>query len=195
MDTGTKEALRARQTALLGALGAEERRRSSEALAGHLAAWAPARGFETVLTVLPFPEEPDLTPFLTLWLASGRGLGLAWTGPGRHLGFRLVDSLAGPWAPRPYGLREPGPEHPEWTPGSRTLVLVPGLAFGPGPGDRVARLGRGAGYYDRWLGAHGAAVTALGVGFSSQWVDFVPLEAHDRTLEGWLDPEGFRVEP
>jgi len=56
---------------------------------------------------------------------------------------------------------------------SLDLVLVPGLAFTLG-GDR---LGRGKGYYDRFL----ATVTCptIGVCFAEQVVDWLPREAHD----------------
>jgi len=53
------------------------------------------------------------------------------------------------------------------------LVIVPGVAF-----DRTGnRLGRGGGYYDKFLA--GANATKIGLAFSSQIVDDVPVEAHD----------------
>lgn len=58
------------------------------------------------------------------------------------------------------------------------LVLVPGLAFSA----RGARLGYGAGYYDRWLAAHPAA-TRIGLGFEYQISEQVPLAAHDERLD------------
>jgi 5-formyltetrahydrofolate cyclo-ligase len=71
-----------------------------------------------------------------------------------------------------------------------TLALVPGLAFDRGGG----RLGRGKGYYDRFLSAiagaraargYGAAgFTALAFGYSSQIVDRVPAGAGDSPLDG-----------
>ncbi len=61
------------------------------------------------------------------------------------------------------------------------LVLVPGLAFD----DRGYRLGRGRGYYDRFL-AHPALsnVLKIGIAFDFQRVDVVPTEAHDIPLDG-----------
>lgn len=57
-------------------------------------------------------------------------------------------------------------------------VLVPGLAFSP----RGARLGYGAGYYDRWLAAHPAA-TRIGLCFEYQIEPATPSEAHDEALD------------
>jgi 5-formyltetrahydrofolate cyclo-ligase len=65
----------------------------------------------------------------------------------------------------------------------RILVAAPGLAF-----DRQGnRLGRGKGYYDRFLirsRAEARAITVLGVCLSEQIVDTVPHESHDQPLDG-----------
>jgi len=185
-----KAALRTRLQARLEALGPERRREESTLLAGHLGAWAPTRGFRTVLATLPLAEEPDLGPWLAAWLAQGGQVALARTGPGRSLAFHRVTNLEGPWDVHRFGMREPPATLALWEAGEPTLCLVPGLGFGPGPTGGVRRLGRGAGYYDRWLGVHGAEVFALGVGFSVQTTDAIPVGAHDRPLDGWVDPSG-----
>lgn len=187
-----KTTLRARVEAAVDALGPEERRRQAEALVSALDQWWSSAGFEVVLATLPLGPEPDLTPALERWLARGKSLALARTGPGRSLDFAFVDSLRGPWEPRPFGLREPSRTAPPWAAGRPTLCLVPGVAFGPVSG-RVARLGRGAGYYDRWLALHGSEVFSLGFGYAVQWVSEVPTEAHDQPLYAWLGPEGVTV--
>jgi 5-formyltetrahydrofolate cyclo-ligase len=171
------------------ALGAQGRATESAALTARLVRFLEEGPWTWVLATLPLSQEPDVTGALTGWLARGKRLALARTGPNRTLDFLEVTSLDGPWEPRPYGLREPPRTCPAWVPGEPTLCLVPGLGFAPAsPG--FGRLGRGAGYYDRWLGAHGASVFALGWGFSVQRLDEVPVEVHDRRLDGWLGPEG-----
>ncbi len=164
------------------------RERGSEALVAHLKRFAFQR-FSVVLATLPFAGEPNLVPFLRWWLEQGQGVALARTGPGRSLSFRYVASLDGPWEAKSLGLREPLATATAWTPGPPTLALVPGLGFSGSPAG-VARLGRGAGYYDRWLAAHGREIFALGVGFQVQWVESVPMEDHDRPLDAWLGPRG-----
>ena len=58
-------------------------------------------------------------------------------------------------------------------------VIVPGLAF-----DRLHnRLGRGAGYYDRFLSTLPKAVTTVGLAFDFQLTDCLPTEAHDMRLQ------------
>jgi len=59
------------------------------------------------------------------------------------------------------------------------LILVPGLAFSK---DRH-RLGRGGGFFDRLLASRGAGAFKLGICFSFQIVDAIPIEAHDVVLD------------
>lgn len=68
------------------------------------------------------------------------------------------------------------------------LVIVPGLAF-----DRSGnRMGRGKGYYDRFLSlvAHAHKV---GVCFNHQLVAKVPVEQHDVRLDAVCSPSGLVV--
>ena len=66
-----------------------------------------------------------------------------------------------------------------------TLVLTPGLAF-----DREGRrLGRGAGYYDRFfaeLDKDSREYTALGLCMDFQIVEKVPVEPNDKKMDGLL---------
>jgi len=58
-------------------------------------------------------------------------------------------------------------------------VIVPGLAF-----DRCNnRLGRGAGYYDRFLSTLPKTVTTVGLAFDFQLTESLPTEAHDVRLQ------------
>jgi len=170
----------------------DEVRQESGHLVSLLQNWNASQHFEVVLATLPLGREPDLIPFLNWWLDSGRRVALARTGPGRSLGFHEVANLDGPWEIKPFGMREPPASAPLWNPGPKTLTLVPGIAFSSAPGGGAFRLGHGGGYYDRWLKIFGESVFSLGVGFSIQTVDILPVEAHDQTLDGWTDPTGIR---
>ena len=58
-------------------------------------------------------------------------------------------------------------------------VIVPGLAF-----DKLNhRLGRGAGYYDRFLSTLPENVTTVGLAFDFQLTENLPIEAHDMRLQ------------
>jgi 5-formyltetrahydrofolate cyclo-ligase len=55
------------------------------------------------------------------------------------------------------------------------VVLVPGVAFDPDGG----RLGRGGGFYDRFLQHVSASCVTVGVCVAGQVVESVPREPHD----------------
>lgn len=80
--------------------------------------------------------------------------------------------------PGMYGILEPPKEAPMILPKQLDLILVPGMAF-----DRSRnRLGRGAGYYDRYLEQAPQAVT-VGICRTSRLFDTVPCELHDRAVD------------
>ncbi len=85
-----------------------------------------------------------------------------------------------------FGILEPAPEAPS-AGKVFDLILVPGLAFDRHGG----RLGRGRGYYDRFLpGCRGMRV---GVCLAEQVVPHVPVEPHDARMDYLLTPDGVIV--
>ena len=79
-----------------------------------------------------------------------------------------------------YGIGEP-PFDPDKVLDLKDLdaVIVPGLAF-----DKLHhRLGRGAGYYDRFLSKLPKTVTTVGFAFDFQLTESLPTEAHDMRLQ------------
>ncbi|MGY0501601.1 5-formyltetrahydrofolate cyclo-ligase [Nocardia sp. FBN12] len=86
-----------------------------------------------------------------------------------------------------YGLLEPATETlPPAVVAEATTILVPALAVDR----RGVRLGRGAGYYDRTLGAARSDVRLIAVVRDNELVDRLPEEPHDRRM-GWaLTPGG-----
>lgn len=93
-----------------------------------------------------------------------------------------------------YGILEPASVSPTLALSRSDLVLVPGVAFDR----RGGRLGRGGGYYDRTFAGgrlRGACPILIGVGFSFQVVDRVPMTALDVRMDGVASEEEFvRVE-
>ncbi len=134
--------------------------------------------------------EPDLG---ALWRVS-RSSGIV--GPDIHLprvdGERLVFSAVshGTTVSGRFGILEPEPGAPETDPCRLDFILVPGLAFTREGG----RLGRGGGYYDRWLCSLARRAPAVGVAFDCQIVPELPVEEHDVILDavltesGWVKP-------
>jgi 5-formyltetrahydrofolate cyclo-ligase len=78
--------------------------------------------------------------------------------------------------PGRFGIREP-----KFAPSSIVpdLVVVPGLAFTRDG----SRLGRGGGFYDRYLRATPERTVKIGVCFQFQIVESIPCEAHDISMD------------
>ena len=126
--------------------------------------------------------EPATRPIVEAAIRSGRETLLPRCKDAGHLEFAPVHAWDELEAGR-YGLLEPISESSRAPGRDGDLVLVPGLAFDR----RGGRLGRGGGYYDRCFeGLQRGSPWLLGLGFSFQLVDEVPLEVHDRRLDGWL---------
>ena len=120
-----------------------------------------ARGVTVLLPVAR--EDTDGTPLPLQW--------------GRHMPGRLVEA--------PFGLREPpSPWLPADAVADAAVVLIPALAV-----DRHgARLGRGAGYYDRTLPLADRAALLVAVVRDDELVDHLPSEPHDVAMTHALTP-------
>jgi len=78
-----------------------------------------------------------------------------------------------------YGITEPKSPHKALALKDIDAVIVPGLAFDK----QHHRLGRGAGYYDRFLRTLPKTVTTVGLAFDFQLTESLPTEAHDTRLQ------------
>ena len=91
------------------------------------------------------------------------------------------------WETGPYGIPEPSippgvdPRLSGWD-----IVVVPGLAFDR----RGNRLGRGFGYYDRFLGGLPEVVPRVGLAWAGQLVPGVPVDAWDVPVHALVTEEG-----
>ena len=89
---------------------------------------------------------------------------------------------------RSYGLREP--RNPQSVPvDTIDVMLVPGLGFDQNGG----RLGRGGGYYDRYLESNRSPIV-IGVAFDCQMIDSIYKEEHDQLMTAVVTPSGITVQ-
>lgn len=165
----------------LAQLGPEEIRRRSALACGHLVERFPNPG--VVMAYLALPGEADPAGAMALWRARGvrvaaprvnwkdRSMEPVLIGPfGGQAGGELVETR--------FGLREPGPGAPSVPIPEIGLVIVPGIAITPS-GDR---LGRGGGFYDRFLARLSPGAQSVGLVLSCQVVGKLPAESHDRSV-------------
>lgn len=77
-----------------------------------------------------------------------------------------------------FGIRVPAKPHKVELP-ALDVVVVPGVAF-----DRSgARLGRGGGFYDRFLKSLPEGTMRIGACFSSQLLEQIPTDPHDLSVD------------
>lgn len=176
-DLGAKAAARARLRALRRSLPSELRAAEAAAAVGLCEELIVLLGACEVASYAALPDELDLGALHRRRWSAGRDVLLPRVEGDGVLGWHRVGA-EGQLRPGAYGIREPDPAlAPRCAPGPGTLVLVPGTGF-TADGHR---LGQGGGFYDRCLAA---GMVAVGVGFSCQLVDALPLEGHDRILDG-----------
>lgn len=134
------------------------------------------RQARVILSYAPFGREFNADLLNQAILEQGKTLALPLvTGPGQ-MEARLISSLA-QLVPGTYGIREPGPDTPVLSPDSIDLLLLPGLAFDPA----CYRMGRGGGYYDRYLAQFpGYAIAPTR---ELQIVPAVPRDPWDRSAD------------
>ncbi len=120
------------------------------------------------------------------YLAAGAHLYYPRTAGGRTLGF-YPHVEGDKWETGPYGILEPSnPAGVEPRLSGWDVVVVPGLAFDR----RGNRLGRGFGYYDRFLAGLPESVPRVGLAWESQRIPEVPVETWDVPVHALVTEEG-----
>lgn len=165
----------------LGADRAVKSRAICEAISAH-SAFGNGAG---VAVFASLPSEPDLA---SLWTYGG----VKFCYPrvsAKHMEFVEVeafeDLVPSSWNPH---VHEPGTHRSTIvSPAAISLILVPGLAFTAGG----LRLGRGGGFYDRFLAQLPVEAVKLGVCFDCQVLESLPMEPHDQVLDMIVTESGF----
>lgn len=129
-------------------------------------------------------NEVETISIIQTLLSMGKKVSLPVCAPSRNLIAGLVTDV-NQLITTHFGLREPDPKglgSPEFI----DLNVVPGLAFD----ERGYRLGRGAGYYDRFL-TEQPYCYKLGLAYDFQVFPQIPAESHDIKMDGLITPAGF----
>jgi 5-formyltetrahydrofolate cyclo-ligase len=148
-----KKALRLEMQQQLRALTAEDRQSYSEEICERVLEMEQWAQAENVILFAPLPSEPIITPLKL------------------DCDARKVSCANIPQSPK----SEADLQLPE----TIDLIIVPGLAFSQ---DRH-RLGRGGGFFDRLLAGPAKNAFKLGICFSFQLLDEIPIEPHDMVMD------------
>lgn len=124
------------------------------------------RDAETILAFSPLLSEPDISPILDdervllPYIENGEMKFSKGRAERSYLGVKLVRN---------------GKEE-EY---SNAVILVPLLAYD----DKLYRLGRGGGYYDRYIRKNRERIYSIGLAFRVSYVDYVPHSKYDERLD------------
>ena len=171
-DALDKQTLRRAMKELLSGVDAADRQAWSALLCERVVATDAYERAETVLAYWPIACEPDVRAIWEHAISTGRRVALpASSWDDGSMTARLWDGLAESLVETRHGIFEPDRACESIQ--SVDLVLVPGLAFD----EAGRRLGRGAGFYDRFLA--GVRGETMGIAFEAQIVERIPIEPHD----------------
>lgn len=176
-----KTELRTRMRQALRSMDSADRAEEGVALRRAVRAWPTWVAARTVLGYLPLASEVDLRPLLAE--AIGRGVTVAVPvsdADGSMRPCRLASLDPADLETDAMGIAVPKRREPVAVE-SIEVALVPGLAFDP----QGRRLGRGGGFYDRFLPTLPRKAATVAVCFGAQRVEAVPAGPSDARVE-WL---------
>lgn len=174
----SKHKIRTKILARLRAQEASQRASKSSIIGKKLFALPIFRQSNVVLFYAAFDGEVDTFDMMKQTQQYGKRIALPRVNPTEHrLRPTYIDGPLELLAKGPFGIQEPVEACLEILDLHEIdLVIVPGVAF-----DKANhRLGRGGGYYDRFLGTLSQKTATIGLAFDFQIVPALPCqEAHD----------------
>jgi len=181
-----KVQLRHKLKSLLATLSPQERLEKSKAICSYVLESKPFESASTVMVFLSLPHEIDTTAIILSAWQQGKTIvvpKMRWEQ--RDMIPVKITSLETGLKKEQMGLRNPVADTP--TPlEAIDFVVTPGLGF-----DRQGnRLGRGAGYYDRFFSTPGVRAVKWGIGFSEQLCLEIPHDQQDVPLDAVVTEQG-----
>lgn len=156
------------------ALDSRQRLRASAAIFSAVERLPEFRAARTVAVFAALPDEPATDEVLARWASTRRVVLPRVEGDAMRFYACRPDALVF----GAFGILEPQGERP-CPAGEIDLVVCPGVAFTADG----RRLGRGRGYYDRYLGDPVFRGFRVGVCYAHQLVDDLPVEPHDVRMD------------
>lgn len=183
MGCESKKSLRAKYRKAGGERLESERQRLSDIIADRIERLPRFADAATVALYYPLPDEVSTLPLLRRWNGTKR-LALPAIEDGRMV-FREYTGEED-LIPGEFGIARPR-SGKIVLPREIDIMIVPGMAF-----DRAGRrLGRGKGFYDRYLGQPEAShIYKVGVCFPWRLAAEIPCEPHDAAMDEVVTPPG-----
>jgi len=184
----TKPNLRSTLKTTLAAITPQSRTRQSQQLCTQLTNSNLYQAATTILCYAALPTELSLDPLINHALQNNKTVCLPaidWDKKTMHP--VQIQSLQKDLHIGQYALRSPNAHCTPIPDAQITLALIPGLAFN----HACQRLGRGAGFYDRWIESRlqcGTQPSLIGVCFDEQLIEQIPTDPHDQPMHQVVTP-------
>jgi 5-formyltetrahydrofolate cyclo-ligase len=181
----TKGELRAHLKQTLAGLSPEAWRQGSEGVCARLLEVLRRTNTGTAMFFFPRPGEIDIGPAAKAAMATGVRVCLPRTGWAEGtLTPKLVDEWGEKLSVSRHGVQEPAESAPSVNVTDLDLIVVPGLGFDESGG----RLGRGGGFFDRFLARPEVRAWKVGVGLDEQVVERLPRDPWDIPVDAVVTP-------
>ncbi|MFW5826567.1 MAG: 5-formyltetrahydrofolate cyclo-ligase [Alkalispirochaeta sp.] len=175
-----KQQLRDEATRRIGEIPPEQRIVLDAQIATHVTHTPFWSDSEIVMGYVALDDEVDLQAIFRTAHREGKAIALPRIDAGSDvMEFRQVREYPASLERHPLGFLQPSAVAPVVSAPLRSIILVPGRMF-----DRAGyRIGRGRGYYDRYLSHVPAAAVTVGIGYAVQLVQTVPRDPADVPLQ------------
>ncbi|MDR0861448.1 MAG: 5-formyltetrahydrofolate cyclo-ligase [Oscillospiraceae bacterium] len=171
-----KRAARQELNDAIKALSVEYLSESDKGIRENLLAMPEFARADVILFYFSIGREPDTHELIHSAFGMGKTVALPVTMPDGSMTARIVNDVTS-LSIRNLGIPEPDDTRPPLLPEEIDLIVVPAVAFDR----RGYRLGRGGGFYDRYL----ARTSGCSVGLAREGLlrDCVPVEPHDMAVD------------
>ena len=176
-----KEKIRELMRAKLRSQPEEERVHKNQVITNQILKMKVFQQAKTILFYYALPEEVSTKQLIEEAIQMGKSAALPYVDlKAGDLWPSIIENLKADLASGNYGMMEPKPEQRRAIALEKIdLVLVPGLAFDL----KGHRLGRGKGYYDRFLKTLPERVMCYGLAFDFQLLESIPVDSWDESLD------------
>ncbi|MDP7637021.1 MAG: 5-formyltetrahydrofolate cyclo-ligase [Phycisphaerae bacterium] len=174
-----KKQIRSEIMQTLATMSAEASAKASQAACKQLIGQREFADAGTVMIFLPMPGEIDARRIARDAWAAGKRVAVPKVAAGAQGLMEAIEihSLEADLAVNRWGIHEPTSNRPLGT-NELDLIVVPGLAY-----DQYGnRLGRGGGYYDRFIKRAPDGIRLCGLAFARQLLDELPTNPYDQPV-------------
>ena len=183
----TKEQWRQKLILIKMALSSHEISNQSRAVVRRLEKWPRFRSAQGVLFYCPLKREVQIQKLMAKALRNGKTVCVPVCGTKRSTMKAAVVQSGRALRRGPYGILQPKPSKAlAVKAGILDMLFIPGLGFDL----KGNRLGRGKGYYDKFLTRSSGKAIKVGLAFNEQIVGKIPVGPRDVAMDYVAFPGG-----